>query len=189
MSERRFDPANMSKLDNPERRKALPPDQILSLLEIDMDHSVLDLGAGTGYFSLPAAGLTAGTVYALDVEPQMLELLKQRAQDGRVNNIKLLQGAIEEIPMENDKADRVIASLVLHEVEPLSKGLQEIRRVLKPAGRCLCLEWEKKPMEQGPPLEHRIHSDEMKKSFEENGFTILTVTFPTESHYIIVAQK
>ncbi|MCZ8513695.1 methyltransferase domain-containing protein [Paenibacillus filicis] len=189
MSERRFDPVKMARLDSPERRKALPPEKILSLLEIKENDTVLDMGAGTGYFSFPAAKLTSGTVYALDVEPQMLEVLKQRIDEQHLKNIDLIEGAIENIPLDNDQVNQIIASFVLHEVELLSKGLQEIWRVLKSGGRCLCLEWEKKPMEQGPPLEHRIHSDDMKKAFEDSGFQIVHFTFPTESHYIIVAQK
>lgn len=189
MSERRFNPAQMAKLDNPERRKALPPEKILSLLEIKEKDNVLDLGAGIGYFTLPAAALTSGKVYALDVEEQMLEVLKQRIDEQHLNNVELVEGVIENIPMGNDQVEKIIASLVLHEVEPLSKGLQEIHRVLKSDGLCLCLEWEKKPMEQGPPLHHRIHSDDMKKTFEELGFKVVSLTFPTEQHYLVVVQK
>lgn len=78
---------------------------------------------------------------------------------------------------------------ILRYPAPLSKGMQEIHHVLKSDGLCLCLEWEKKSMEQGPPLHHRIHSDDMKKTFEEHGFKIVNLTFPTDQHYLIVAQK
>ncbi|MGG1552315.1 class I SAM-dependent methyltransferase [Paenibacillus ferrarius] len=189
MTERRFDPSKMAKLDNPERRKALPPEKILSQLGIQANDAVLDLGAGTGYFTLPVAKMTTGKVYALDVEPQMLEVLRERVSEQQSDNVDLVKGAIEDIPMDNEVVNQVIASFVLHEVEPLSKGLQEIRRVLQSGGRCLCLEWEKKAMEQGPPLNHRVHSDEMKKAFEDIGFTVTSLSFPTESHYIMIAQK
>lgn len=189
MSERRFDPAKMARLDNPERRKALPPERILKEFELHPTDDVLDLGAGTGYFTLPAAKMTQGTVYALDVAEQMLDVIKERTAELNLANVQFIQGAIEEIPMEAAKVDCVIASFVLHEVEPLSKGLEEIKRVLKPGGRCLCIEWEKKQMEQGPPLEHRIHSNDMKAAFTENGFTVVSTSFPSESHYIIIVQK
>lgn len=189
MSERRFNPAKMAKLDNPERRKALPPEKILSLLDIKERDAVMDLGAGIGYFTIPAAALTSGKVYALDVEEQMLEALKQRIDEQHLSNVELVEGVIENIPLEKDRVEKIIASLVLHEVDPLSKGLQEIHRVLKSQGLILCLEWEKKPMEQGPPPHHRIHSDDMRKALEEHGFNIVSLTFPTDQHYLIVAQK
>jgi len=189
MNERRFDPAKMARLDNPERRKALPPEKLLQEFNLEPDDDVLDLGAGTGYFTLPAAKMTQGTIYALDVESQMLGVLMERTDEEALMNVQFVQGVIEDIPMDPEKVDKAIASFVLHEVEPLSKGLEEIKRVLKPSGRCLCIEWEKKPMEQGPPLEHRIHSDDMKKAFEEHGFSVISTTFPSDSHYVIIAQK
>lgn len=189
MSERRFDPSQMEKLDNPERRKALPPDELLKMIPIEKDNIVLDLGSGTGYFTIPAAELTKESVYALDVEPKMLSFLEGKVEEEGLENIKLIQGVIEDIPLDNDSVNRVIASFVLHEVEPLSRGIDEIHRVLQEGGICFCLEWEKKPMEQGPPLHHRIHSDDMKKAFEQKGFTIHTEKYPTESHYIIIAKK
>lgn len=189
MTNHRFDPTKLNKLDNPERRKAFPPEKILSLLQIGRNDVVLDLGAGPGYFALPAASLTTGKVFALDVEPKMLEMLEQKVNQFSLKNIHLLKGNIEDIPMENNQADRIIASLVLHEVESLPKAVQEIDRVLKPEGRLLCLELEKKPVEQVPARRYRIHSDEMKKVLEEHGFHIVHFTFPTEQHYMIVAQK
>lgn len=73
MHERRFNPENMSRLDNPERRKKFPPEKLLELLQIDKKDNILDLGAGIGYFTIPAAQMTDGSVFALDIEPKMLE--------------------------------------------------------------------------------------------------------------------
>ena len=53
---------------------------------------VLDIGAGTGYFSIPAASLTTGTVYALDTEPAMLDMMRRRAQEQGLANIKVMEG-------------------------------------------------------------------------------------------------
>lgn len=189
MSERRFNPEKKELLDNPERRKTLPPEQLLKLLHIGRQNIVLDLGAGTGYFTVPAAQITNNKVYALDIEPSMLSALDSKLKELNVQNVELVEGAIEDIPLQDDSVDRVIASFVLHEVEPLSKGLQEIKRVLIKGGECFCLEWEKKPMEQGPPLHHRIHSSDMKKAMEESGFEIVDTVFPSDSHYILVIRK
>ncbi|OXM83019.1 class I SAM-dependent methyltransferase [Paenibacillus rigui] len=189
MSERRFAPSKMARLDNPERRKALPPEKILTESMLGPSNDVLDLGAGTGYFTVPAAKMTKGTVYALDVEPQMLDFLKNRVQEEQLTNVEFIQGVIEEIPMDNETVDFVIASFVLHEVEPLSKGVDEILRILKPEGRCVCIEWEKKQTEQGPPLGHRINSDDMKAAFLQKGFRDVAVSYPSDAHYIMIAYK
>lgn len=186
--EKRFNPEQLNKLDNPVRRKALPPEKLLGLLNIRESDTVLDLGAGTGYFTIPASQLCQ-KVYALDAEPQMLQFLKGKLAEQAVTNVVTVEGEIEQIPLEEQLAEHVIASFVMHEVEPLQDGLKEINRVLKPGGNVLCIEWEKKPMEQGPPLHHRLYSNELAKSFEEYGFSVEELMFPTEQHYVIIARK
>jgi ubiquinone/menaquinone biosynthesis C-methylase UbiE len=81
MDEIRFDPSKKDLLDSPERKKLLPPEKLLSLLPIQKNHDILDLGAGSGYFAIPTAQLTDGTIYALDLEPEMLAVLKARMDE------------------------------------------------------------------------------------------------------------
>ncbi|WP_052475845.1 class I SAM-dependent methyltransferase [Cohnella kolymensis] len=116
--ERRFNPEHLAKLDNPERRAMLPPEPLIAKLGVKGEVAVLDLGAGTGYFTLPIAQITDGTVYALDVEPKMLETIKNKAEEKGMENIRYVEGTLEQIPMEDATIDRVVASLVLHETEP-----------------------------------------------------------------------
>lgn len=187
--EKRFNPEHMAKLDNPERRKALPPETILKLLDVQENDVILDAGAGTGYFTISAAELTQNKVFALDIEPQMLQFLQSKLEGEGLHNVELVQGPIERIPLNDAIVNHVIASFVIHEVEPLESGLQEISRVLKSGGKVLCVEWEKKETEQGPPLHHRLHSAELSRAFEQNGFSIEELSFPTEQHYIIMAKK
>jgi len=185
----RFPPEMMHILDSPERKRLMPVDKLLNMLSIRMDDTIVDLGAGTGYFSIPAARMTKGTVYAVDVEPKMLEVLKERAADQGLSNVRTTIGVIEEIPVEDGMADVVIASLVLHEVDPLSKGLQEIHRVLKTEGRLLCMDWEPKESPMGPPLEVRIPSSDMEIALNKAGFTIAKRLHLAEFLYLFVAEK
>lgn len=189
MHEKRFNPEHMARLDNSERKRKLPPDKLLQLLPIHKTDSILDLGAGTGYFTIPAAKMTVGKVLSLDIEPKMLEELKSRLEQQHIGNVELVDGAIEDIPVEDEEFDHVIASFVMHEVEPLSKGISEIRRVLKSGGHCFCLEWEKTPSDSGPPLTHRIHSNDMKQAFLDAGFTVVVQEAPTEANYLLILRK
>ena len=189
MTERRFNPAHMAKLDNPERKKLIAPEASLAKLNIGDQSDVLDLGAGLGFFAIPAATQTSGTVYALDVAKEMLHELQARAAKASLDNVAYIQGEIEQIPLDDEQVDHIIASMVLHEVEPLEQGLAEIKRVLKPGGTVLCVEWEKVETEQGPPLNHRIHSKDMKKAVEGSGFKRIDITHPSEAVYVMTFQK
>jgi ubiquinone/menaquinone biosynthesis C-methylase UbiE len=185
-----FNPDKMHVLDAPERRKLMPAEKLLNVLPVGSDDTIVDLGAGTGYFSIPAAQMTKSTVHAVDVEPKMLEVLKIRADEQGLSNVRPTIGVIEDIPLQDSVADVVIASLVLHEADPLSKGLQEIHRVLKATGRLLCLDWEPRESPQmGPPLEVRISSSDMEKALNEAGLTVTNRLFPAEFLYIFVAEK
>ncbi|WJH32787.1 hypothetical protein N6H14_21250 [Paenibacillus sp. CC-CFT747] len=62
MDQHRFNPDNKDALESAVRKKLMPPDKLLGLLPIQKNHQILDLGAGTGYFSIPAAHMTNGLV-------------------------------------------------------------------------------------------------------------------------------
>lgn len=187
--EHRFDPARKHLLDSPERRQMLPPDQALSAVPVKPDDTVVDLGAGTGYFAIPAAGMTGGTVHAVDVSNEMLDELRRRMEEAGVKNIDPVVGTIEEVPLPDQVADIVIASMVMHEVHPLEQGIQEIHRLLKPGGKLLCIDWEAVESQMGPPLHIRISGDKMSAALEAAGFSISTRNTPAPPVYILVAEK
>ncbi|GGA57701.1 SAM-dependent methyltransferase [Kroppenstedtia guangzhouensis] len=188
MNDRKFDPNKSDRLDSAERKRQLPPEAVLKELPIKKSDKVLDLGAGTGYFTFPIAQLTDETVYALDIEPKMLDILATRTEEHKAKNVKILKGDIQQIPLPSQEVDHILASLVLHEVE-LIKTLKEIQRVLKPNGTCLCLEWERKQSNEGPPLHHRVKSTDMEQSMESVGLIPVQISSPTEDHYLILAKK
>ncbi|MCL6593910.1 MAG: class I SAM-dependent methyltransferase, partial [Alicyclobacillus sp.] len=183
---KRFNPENRARLDNPERRRAMPPEPLLDWLTLAGDQTVVDLGAGTGYFTLPAAQRTTGTVYALDAEPDMLAVIAEKLEQAPHANIQLVQGEIEQVPLPDAVADRAIASLVLHEVEPLTAGLSELWRLLKPGGRALVIEWKKQPTENGPPLHHRIAAADLVAACAAAGLQVCHEMEPTPNHYALL---
>ncbi|WP_197081099.1 class I SAM-dependent methyltransferase [Gordoniibacillus kamchatkensis] len=189
MHDRRFNLEHMAELESPERKAANPPEPLLDKLDVRDPFSLLDLGAGTGYFTLPAAERTSGIVFALDIEPRMLDVIRGKAEARQLHNIQTLQGQLENIPLEMESVDRVLASLVLHEAETVDQAVAEMHRVLKSGGICLCLEWEKKETPQGPPVHHRISADELKHSLEQHGFSIIEAVRPTDAQYAVIARK
>ena len=177
-------------LDSAMRRNTLPPEEILNLLPIQKDTSILDAGAGTGYFTIPAAKKTTGYVFALDMDARMLEVIDAKARTEGLTNVQLVQGNINDIPLPDGSVDIVLASLILHEVGALPPVLTQINRVIKMGGYFLCLEYEKEDSAvKGPPMHIRIPSAEMERQLIETGFKTVQMNFPRESIYVIVAQK
>ncbi|GIN73733.1 SAM-dependent methyltransferase [Bacillus sp. J14TS2] len=176
-------------LEDPERRGDISPDELLNLLPIKKDDNILDLGAGAGYFTIPTAkAVEKGTVFAVDIDPNMLEVVRSKAKKELLANIQTLEGSVDAIPLSDNSIDFVLVSLVLHELKPLlPASLQEIKRVLKPHGTLVCMEFE---AEEIPTHPHpRISSASMSQEITKAGLAVTQKLFPTDKTYIITAQK
>ncbi|MCA1041783.1 class I SAM-dependent methyltransferase [Bacillus infantis] len=182
----KHDKGKVSYLESPERRKVLSPEQLLNMIPLKENDSMLDFGAGTGYFSIPAAKRINGSVYALDIDAAMLEIINEKALEEQVTNIVPVLGSMEALPLTDSSIDIIIASLVLHEIQPLAPLLQQMRNVLKKEGYLICLELEPK---EGSGKAPRISLEGMECEMNEAGFTVTERSFPAASLYMLIAQK
>lgn len=174
-------------LENPEKRGDIPPEQLLNLLPINKNIKVIDLGAGTGYLTIPTAKMVEGPVYALDIDAKMLAVINEKARKENITNIQIVRGSIENIPLPDHSIDLALASLVLHEIEPLALSLERINQVLKPGGYLVCVEFEK---EDEPNHTHpRIASTIMEQEIKNAGLSITQILHPKDSIYMIIARK
>jgi ubiquinone/menaquinone biosynthesis C-methylase UbiE len=177
----------VSYLESAERRRELPPEKLLGMIPIKETDNVLDFGAGTGYLSLPAAKMVNGTVYALDIDESMLEIIRAKALQEHITNIVPVHGGSAGLPVPEASIDVVIASLVLHEINPLAPILTQIKHVLKEGGYLACIELE--PKGQSTHKAPRISLAGMEQAITEAGLRITEKIFPTESLYVLIAQK
>lgn len=182
MSGERFDPRKANNLIDPKRFKLLQPDKIIESFGVVEGEMVADLGAGNGFFTIPIAEITKTTVYAVDIEPEMLELLKLRSKEANINNIQFVVSDLEEIRLNDHSVDKAIISLVLHEIPNLAKALTEVKRILRSGGQLFILEWEAIESEMGPPLHERISSRDMMGILKKHGFNV-EMTFIKEAIY------
>ncbi len=132
----------VSYLESPQRRKEFSPEQLLNIIPLKETDYILDFGAGTGYFSIPVAKKIKGNVYALDTDATMLEIINEKTLEEQVTNIVTVEGSMEALPFADGLIDIIIASLVLHEIQPLAPLLQQMKHVLKTEGYLICLELE-----------------------------------------------
>lgn len=156
----KFDPDKWRKLESPERRAILPPEQILEDIGLRSGHAFVDVGAGTGYFALPAAARvgSGGQVWAVDVERQMLDLIGGRIAESDLP-VELVLSEQLSIPLDDGMADHVFTSTVLHEVpsDGRAEFVSEMARLLKPGGLLTILDWAPvAERTQGPPNHIRL---------------------------------
>ncbi|GGE52691.1 methyltransferase type 11 [Pullulanibacillus camelliae] len=185
--EHRFNPEKAGRLLDPNRKKKLPPDEILALLGLERGDVVADLGSGNGFFTVPIAQKTETTVYAVDIEPKMLEGLKVYADQEEVKNIQTVTSDLIDIDLPDDSVDKIFSSLVMHEVSDLNAMLSEMKRILRVNGKLLILDWEAVEMNEGPPLKIRIPSEKLKALFEEQQFQVKKQMVSPEVYALVMS--
>ncbi|MDD4752635.1 MAG: class I SAM-dependent methyltransferase [Desulfitobacteriaceae bacterium] len=177
-------------LDNKQRENIIPPEVFISQMPIQKNHTLLDIGAGSGFFTIPMAENTLNKVYAMDPDKRMLNIIEEKAKIKGLNNIELIQDYLENLSIQHDSIDFVMASLILHELNSLSEALLVIYEILKAGGHLLCLEYEKDDtILEGPPMEIRIKSDELERILVLTGFKIVKKTKINDAIYTILAVK
>ena len=168
----------------------ISPETLIRQMPIQNEHTLLDVGAGSGFFTIPMAENTSGKVYALDPDRRMLSVIEEKAKEKGLTNIELIQDSIENLSIQNNSIDFVMASLILHEVSSLTKALSSIFDVLKTGGHLLCLEYEKDDsIIDGPPMSIRIGSEQLEKALSLIGFKIVKTTKINDAIYTVLAVK
>jgi ubiquinone/menaquinone biosynthesis C-methylase UbiE len=176
MNSRTFKAAGARRLDDPERLKWLPPQEAVSALSIAPGMTIADIGAGTGYFSLPfaqAAG-PAGCVLAVDLQPEMLAILREKlASPGSPQNVQLRQGTAEHTGVPEHICDLVFLANIWHELDDHAAVLREAGRILKSEGLIAVLDWRRDLAgPPGPPADDRIAEAETVAALEHAGSVI-----------------
>jgi SAM-dependent methyltransferase len=176
--ERRFSPDKMARLDAPERQAFQPPAPLIEAMEIDADARVLDLGAGTGYLSLPIARRLVeqggdGQVFALDVAPLMLAELGRRAEAAGLSaRVRLIEADGDRpLPLDEASIDQTVAVNLVHELDDRPRAFAELARALRPGGAFFIVDWRPEgPFDHGPPADHRLSSGVVTAELLAAGF-------------------
>ena len=164
------------------------PTSNLSKLGLIEGMKVVDIGAGSGFYTLEAARRVgnSGHVYAIDVQKNLLERLKSLADSQNIRNIEVIWANAEKIggtKMREGVADRVIVSNVLFQIEKPDDFVLEMKRILKPAGKVLIVDWsEVSPF--GP--KDLVPSAKAQMLFEKSGFKLDQSFNAGDHHYGLV---
>lgn len=155
---------------------------------------VADLGAGSGFYTLAAAKAVAprGKVYAVDVQKDLLERLKKEGQRQHIGNIDVLAGDLEHLggsKVREASVDVAIASNILFMLDDKKTFLTEAKRILKPHGRLLLIDWAASFSQMGPHADHVIYKDDAVKLGLGVGFELDREINAGAHHYGIIFRK
>ncbi|HCN28859.1 MAG TPA: SAM-dependent methyltransferase [Verrucomicrobiales bacterium] len=136
--------------------------------------TVCDLGSGNGYHTLPMAEKVGpeGRVYAVDIQPEMLEMLKQRAEARMLENIECIINSETDPKIPAGSCDMILLVDVYHEFSHPEEMLAGIRKALKPDGVVVLVEFRAEDESVPIKPEHKMTKAQINKELEHNGFKL-----------------
>lgn len=136
-------PGGMPWLERPEREDEEKPSVVLDALALKGGETAVDFGAGSGYYTFRLAKLVGpkGAVLAADIEPKMLEFIRQRAIREGLTNVGLVQSTDTDPRLPKNRIDIVLLVDVYHELSYPYEVMSKIRDSLKPKGRVVLVEF------------------------------------------------
>jgi ubiquinone/menaquinone biosynthesis C-methylase UbiE len=147
------------------------PVKNLKAFQLKENDIVADLGAGTGYYSVAAGALVPrGKVYAVELQKDFLETIKNKVKEAHLGNVEIIWGNVEKIggtKIGDNVIDAVIASNILFQVENKAQFIKEVKRILKPQGRVLLIDWSELSIMRATAV---ISKNKAREMFEKEGF-------------------
>jgi predicted methyltransferase len=157
--------------DDPERDAWQKPHAVIQALALKPDAVVADIGAGTGYFSVRLASmLPGGKVYAVDVEPDMVKYLRERAQKQKLHNLVAVAAAPGDARLP-EKADVIVLVDVYHHIDRRTEYFARLRSSLKAGGRLSVIDF-RMDSPAGPPKSARIAPERVIAELKAAGYSL-----------------
>lgn len=156
---------------------------------------VADLGVGSGFYTLAAARAVGekGRVFAVDIQQDLLAKVKNQARNAHLYNIEIIWGDLERMggtKIRDMSVDGVVLSNVLFQIEHKSDLAKEVRRILKPKGQVLLVDWSDSFGGMGPKPVDIIPQEAAKELFLQGGFEYVRSITAGDHHYgMILAKK
>lgn len=171
------------------------PDKNIEQFDLGKGNYVADFGAGSGFYSFSAAEVvgSSGKVYAIDVQKDLLEKLKNEAKNIRhLNNVDIVWADLDHIGgtrLRESSIDAVIAANIFFQLDKKENACLEIKRILKPGGRVLFVDWSSSFGGLGPQPQNVFAEEEAKKLFLKSGFKEDRVIGAGAQHYGLIFRK
>ena len=159
-------------LERSAREAEEAPTRAVAALEVRPGQIVADVGAGSGYYTmlLSKAVGAGGRVYATDIQPEMLDLIRKKLESTRTSNVEVVLGTSTESRLPDRAIDLALMVDVYHELAQPQAFLRSLKRALKPDGRLVLIEFRKETAWVPIREEHKMTIREARLELEHEGY-------------------
>lgn len=184
-------PSGAAWLERDSRAEQEKPEIVIEAMKLTNGDVVAEVGAGTGFYARRVARAVApdGVVYANDIQPELLAVLRQKAAEEKLSNIIPILGEEADPKLPEGKFDWILLVDVYHELQKPEPMLAAFRKALKPSGRIALVEYRETTSHISPA--HRMTKDQVLSEWVPAGFRLIEVieTMPMQRLYIFEAGR
>jgi arsenite methyltransferase len=161
--------------DSPERIKWQQPDAVLEALKLKPGQTIVDIGAGTGFFTRRFARAVGpnGRAIGLDIEPSMVAYMNADAKKLGLKNYQARLVKPDDPALAPHSVDVVFFCDTLHHLDHRAAYLGKVLPALKPGGRVIDIDFKKEALPVGPPPEEKISLPLINAEFHDAGFRLI----------------
>ena len=170
------------------------PSTCLSQFHIEPGMVVADLGCGTGAYTLELVSRvgSTGKVIAVDVQKSLVDTLARECKSRSITNVSVLWDDMDDangVAIESASIDRVVIANILFQLDDIQKFATEVKRILKPGGSALIVEWSESFGGIGPTPQNVITQERAQEIFEKAGLFTQKKIQAGDHHYGFVVQS
>ena len=177
-------------LERPERERQERTDLLIAGLSLSEDFVVADIGAGTGYFTFPVAQrVPQGRVFSVDIQPEMLARIEQRAARENVANVETILGEEDDPKLPDNEIDLAFIVDAYHEFSfPREMG-ERLKEALKPGGQLVLVEYRAE--DPGVPIKplHKMSERQVKQEMAAIGLAWVRTESYLPQQHVLIFQK
>ena len=178
-------------LDRPERVKEEGTDKLLKALALKPGAVVADVGAGSGYHTFRMAERVgpAGKVYAVDIQKEMLDIIRAKTKRAKLTNVEPVQGTLTDPKLPANSVDLILLVDVYHELSHPFEMTEGMVKALKPGGRLVFVEFRLEDPEVPIKLVHKMTEKQVKKEMGPHPLRHLKTLGGLPWQHVIVFEK
>ena len=182
--------AYIAHLADPKRDAWQKPDELVAALGLRAGQTACDVGAGPGYFTLRLARAVGpeGRVFAVDVEPKILDALRERLAAAKLRNVTPVLALADDALLPPGACDVILIVDTYHHFPERTAYLRRLSAALRPGGRLVNVDYHKRPTPVGPPMDHRLSRETFLEEAKAAGLAVAGEPEILPYQYVVVLR-